>query len=200
MYALPSPEVRETARQYHEAVADAAAEHGLGLQPLDYLHATVQMLRVATSEIGQPELDNLTSALRAGVAKQPPLVLQVGPPQVTRSAMEMWVSPETDESWRGLVETVRGAVQTSLGDDALPPLGSNAVPHLSLGYGYGDGDSGALASALRDVRAPLARMPVTSLSLLAVTQHPEAGQLSWTPVATLPLANTSDDAHERGSL
>ncbi|MGI8307159.1 NUDIX domain-containing protein [Saccharopolyspora hattusasensis] len=187
VYALPTEPLRRAVDQYHRALVGLAAEHGLGLQPRENVHFTVQMLHCYLDEMSQPQLDSLVERLRAELRSVEPITLQVGPPVPSTHAVELHVSPHADNEWRGLVSATRRAAGAALGDDALPALGPNAIPHASIGYGISRGDSGVLASALKQVRFPEIEVPVTEVHLLAVTQHPDKGRFTWDSVATIAL-------------
>src|SRR5699024_2193542 len=109
-----------------------ARAYGLGLVPREWLHTTVQMLTVAGDEVDHEQLDELVAALRRRLTAVPPLELLVGPPQVSRHAVELWVDPGADRPWRGLVEAVRTAAVDALGTGAIPPLDPNPTPHTSI--------------------------------------------------------------------
>lgn len=189
VYATPNDELRRTVAEYQAALGrDPAVEYGLGLVPARWLHATVQMLHPAVDELDQAQLDAVTAALRRRLAAVAPLTLAVGPPQASRHAVELWTDPAADEPWRGLVEAVRTAARDTLGAAALPPVDPGAVPHTSIAYGIGTGDSGAATSALKRVRAHAVMVPVEAVQLVAVHQHPEQGFFSWETLAELSLA------------
>ncbi|WP_344686406.1 2'-5' RNA ligase family protein, partial [Saccharopolyspora taberi] len=169
---------------------DPIGTYGLGTQPLEFLHFTVQMLRVHRSEVSDGEIDELVDHLTKQVRKVAPFSLRVGPPQAGVHAVEMWVEPDANglnPQWTNLVEHTRTAASSVFGPDALPPLGPNATPHTSLGYGVTNGDSGVLTSALKRTRQPLVEVPVEQVHLLAVTQRPEQGQFVWDSLATIEL-------------
>lgn len=196
VYALPGRALREVVAAYQAVLGDDPIRtYGLGTQPPEFLHLTVQMLRRCRNEVTDAEMvtlvDHLTKALRT-VA---PFSLQVGPPQAGVHAVEMWVVPNADglnPQWTELVEQTRAAVNSVFGPDALPPLGANATPHPSLGYGVGHGDSAAITSALKRARHPLVEVPIDQVQLLAVTQHPEQGCYTWDGIATISLGQERD--------
>jgi hypothetical protein len=188
VYALPGEELRQVVAAYQAELGHNPVEqYGLGMQPLEFLHFTVQMLRKHRSEVSDAELDELVGHLTKQMRQVPPFSLRVGPPQASVHAVEMWVAPGADETWGELVECTRVAASTVFGADALPPLGPNATPHTSLGYGTGSGDSGALTSALKRTRQPLVEVAIDQVHLLAVSQHPRQGRFTWEPLAAIPL-------------
>lgn len=190
VYALGNEPLRRAFETYHRhlVASGAAEEHGLGLQPGRWAHFTVQMTLRSIQAMPARDYSRLTNNLTDAAAALPSLTLQVGAPRgASEYAVELAVDPAVDRQWTVMVEAIRGAISDALGDDALPPLGSNAVPHTSIGYGTGTGDSGVITGALGAVRLPAVTVPVTELHLVAVTQHPSEGRFSWNGVATLPL-------------
>lgn len=179
--------------RYQQRLLDdrLAEQHGLGLQPVESLHATVQDLGVHLPALADGTVAALAERLMDDLHPVVPFDLYAGPPQVSRSAAELWISPEADERWRELVGTIRSAAYAVLGDGVLPAIGTNGTPHISLGYGVGDGDSGVLTSALKEVRVEMAEVPVEQVELASVTQHPDAGCYTWETLAVLPLGGTT---------
>ncbi|MER7015331.1 2'-5' RNA ligase family protein [Saccharopolyspora sp. NPDC000359] len=190
VYAVGTPELAELFEAYHRELVTSgvAAEHGLGLQGPEWAHFTVQMLLRACDELRPGQREALEAELSRAVASLPELTLRVGAARgASQRAVELAVEPGVDAEWMVMVTAVRRAVAGVLGEDALPELGSNASPHTSIGYGTGDGDSGAITSVLNKVRRPVVEVPVTAVHLVAVTQHPERGCFTWEHLAELPL-------------
>lgn len=188
VYALPTDDLRQVVEQYHAAIADIAAEHGLGLQPPQWLHLTVQMFHTTLADIPPQRLDELVDKLTAATTPLPRMQLRIGVPQVGAHSVELAVEPTADDQWSRTVHAVRDAADAVLGSDALPDLGSNRVPHTSIGYGIGNGDSGELMSALKRIRLPPVAVDIDELHLVAVHQHPDRGCYTWDYLAKLPLA------------
>ena len=195
LYVRGNEALRAAVRRYQDQLRETgvADHHGLGLQDPEYLHCTVQMLTVTRREVTEDQLRALVRQLVAGLQWVAPFCLSVGPPAAGQHAAELWVDPAGDASWERLVDQVRRSVAHVLGSEALPDLGSNQRPHTSLGYGISTGDSGAITSALRDVRHGLVNVPVVELELAAVTQHPSQGSFSWETVARVPVGASDDE-------
>lgn len=189
VYALPGQELREVVARYHDVLDGVAQAHGLGLQPPEFVHFTVQMLHAHRADLTPDRLRMLVDTLGAALAEIEPLTLRVGPPAAGQHAVELWVHPEADKPWAELVEATRRAVASVLGEHALPDAGPNLTPHVSLAYGVGRGDSGAITSALKALRPRpgLISVPVEQVHLVAVSQRPEWGQFVWDRLAALPL-------------
>lgn len=189
-YVRANDELRSVVARYHEKLREGemADRHGLGFQTLPYLHFTVQMFDLWLDDLAPKQIDEVSAALKASVGEVTPFTLQVGPPQVAKHAVELWVNPECRDQWTELVYAVRGPVIDVLGEDVVPEITSNSRAHTSIGYGKGDGDSGALMSALKAVEHGLVTVPVDEVVLVAVTQIPEEGRLVWDePLAVIPL-------------
>ncbi|MBQ0928609.1 hypothetical protein [Saccharopolyspora endophytica] len=195
IYLRSNAELQAVVERYQEELrrSRVAAEHHLGLQDPQFVHFTVQMLSLYRRQLSQSALDGLVDRLESDLAKVKPFALSVGPPQASVHAVELWVDPGADQAWAGLVGMVRGAVAAVLGADAMPPVASNGRPHASLGYGYGDGDSGVIMSTLNAVspRPGFVEVPVRELELVSVTQHPHRGAFTWETVAVLPVSTFS---------
>lgn len=191
VYALPNDDMRQVVGKYQAQLGDdPIGTYGLGLQLLENLHFTVQMLRVHRSEVTDTEIDDLVAHLTKQVGNLAPFSLRVGPPQAGQHAVEMWVEPNADglnPEWTELVEHTRAAATSVFGEQVLPPLGPNATPHTSLGYGVRPGDSGAITTALKRIRQPAVEVPIEQVHLLAVTQQPDLGRFTWTTLASVPL-------------
>lgn len=191
VYYLPPEAWRDRVRRYHEVLDGLDAEHNLGLQPPEWSHATVQMLRRHVDEVDAVSMVRLVDTLRAHLGAVPTFSLRIGPPAASRRAVEAWIDPTADADWHHLVETTRTAVTEALGEDTLPEEGytPNYTPHTSLGYGVGDGDSGVLTSALKRVRLPPVEAAVEAVHLVAVHQHADEGFYDWSHIAEIPLKN-----------
>lgn len=190
VYALGNEPLRRAFETYHRhlVTTGVAEHHGLGLQPGKWAHFTVQMTLRSIQGMPAGDYSRLATALAETAVSLPSLTLQVGAPRgAGRYAVELAVDPVVDRQWTRMVEAIRGAISDALGPEVLPPPGSNSVPHTSIGYGTGEGDSGAITDALNSVRLPAVTVPVTELHLVAVTQYPSEGRFAWSEVATLPL-------------
>lgn len=190
-YLRATDELRSVVYLYHEKLRenDLADKHGLGLQTLPFLHFTAQMCNLWLDDLEQKQIDDVSAALKSSVGTVTPFTLQVGPPQVSTHAVELWVNPDCRDQWTKLVHSVRAPVLDVFGDDAVPGVTSNGRAHTSIGYGKGvGGDSGVLMSALKTVEHGLVTVPVNELVLVAVTQIPEEGRFVWDePLAVIPL-------------
>lgn len=195
IYLRSNTELQIVAERYQEKLrrSGVAAEHHLGLQETQFVHFTVQMLSLYRRQVSQATLDEVIARLEADLAKVTPFALTVGPPQASMHAVELWVDPRADQAWAGLVGTVRSAISSVLGLDAMPPVASNGRPHASLGYGYGNGDSGVIMSTLKEAspRPGFVEVPVRELELVSVTQHPRRGEFTWDTLAVLPVGTDS---------
>lgn len=193
LYLPANDALRTVVAGYHaELGQDPIHRFGLGLQPLEYLHFTLQMLTMHTPDLSVQARDELTAELATELQQIERFALEVGPPLPGQYAVELWVAPQAQDQWIRLVQRIRAVVARVLGEAALPALGSNASPHCSIGYGVAEGDSGAITEALkpRAAETPLVTVPVDQVLLVSVSQHPQHGSFSWTPpLATLPIGH-----------
>ncbi|MFD9692066.1 hypothetical protein ACFWXO_40595 [Kitasatospora sp. NPDC059088] len=162
------------------------------------LHCTIEMVADTTADkITPEERDDLVAALHTHLAFTGPLEVTAGSPIANRAGAFLDLGP--DESLVDLRERVRDAIHEVRGPGAL--LHNGGRHHISLGYAWADASSGALQTALRKISPSHASVRFSALRLLDVTfqQFPRPGgesawELSWEPVATIPLAGGSDGA------
>ncbi|MFF2659942.1 2'-5' RNA ligase family protein [Kitasatospora sp. NPDC058032] len=155
------------------------------------LHCTLDMIADTTAEeITTTERAELVAALREHLAGTGPFEVMAGSPIAGRAGAFLDLSP--DHALVDLREHVRDAIRRTRGPDALRHNGGR--PHISLGYAWSDASSDALQTALRRISPSHAPVHVREVHLLDVRfrLHPRPGgetawQLSWSPVATIPL-------------
>lgn len=191
VYYLPPAEWQQAVAHYHSALDGIDAEHGIGLQPPEWSHCTVQLVRRHVDEVDAVAMVRLVDTLRAYVGDVQAFSLRIGPPAASRRAVEAWIDPTADADWHHLVEATRAGITDILGGDALPggEYAPNCTPHTSIAYGVAAGDSGAVTRALKSVRIPPTEVRVDAVHLVAVHQHPDEGYYSWDHIASLPLKN-----------
>ncbi|MFE6866221.1 2'-5' RNA ligase family protein [Kitasatospora sp. NPDC057692] len=159
----------------------------------DTLHCTLDMIADTTSDrITPAERADLVAALREHLAATAPFEVTAGPPVANRAGAVLHLSP--DHLLLDLRERVRDAIRRTRGPGAL--LHDGGRPHISLGYAWSEASSEDLRTALRRLSPGHAPVRVREVQLLDVRfrRHPRPGaetawQLSWTPVATVPLAH-----------
>ncbi|MGW3228732.1 hypothetical protein [Kitasatospora sp. NPDC001095] len=162
------------------------------------LHCTIEMVADTTADkITPEECDNLVAALHTHLAFTGPLEVTAGSPIANRVGAFLDLSP--DERLVDLRERVRDAIREVRGPGAL--LHDGGRHHISLGYAWAEASSDALQTALRGISPSHVPVRFGALQLLDVTfqqvSRPGgelAWELSWEPVAAIPLAGGPDDA------
>ncbi|WP_380283005.1 2'-5' RNA ligase family protein [Kitasatospora purpeofusca] len=191
VYAVPD---LRTARSLADLVgACRTAMHPYPITPLgdDTLHCTLDMIADTTSDrITAGERADIVAALRESLAGTAPFDVTAGSPVANRAGAVLHFSP--DQGLLALRERVRDAIRRTRGPGAL--LHNGGRPHISLGYAWSEASSEALQTALRQVSPGHAPLRIHEVQLLDVRfrLHPRpddetAWQLSWSPVATIPL-------------
>ena len=160
-------EARETASWLNGAVE-------LAVQPVDYLHMTIQRLDLYREEIPAEIWDELTNHLAMSVADIESFDVEYAPATVRAGAIEA-VSDE-NPSWKGLVDAVR---------ESFCNVG---LKHALVAYCVQDTDAqrdDELCQLLVD--APATSMRVSSVDLVAVDQSPEEGVFRFSSLMHWPL-------------
>jgi hypothetical protein len=185
IYALPrSDAVAAIAAPYQDFIT-ARGLPNLSLQPLQWLHLSVERFNVYLDELMPAQITTLREALKQHLAVVPAFDLQVGPALVATHTITLDAVP--DEPWRDLRSAVRQAATEALGPDAVSSATGHGRPHVTISYSTGHLDIEPHLGALNHVRAGRATFPVTTAHLLAVHQHADAGTYSWRPIDTFPL-------------
>ncbi|MFD5088592.1 hypothetical protein ACFWOG_39055 [Kitasatospora sp. NPDC058406] len=197
VYAVP--DVRSNGPLARLVGACRSAMSSYPITPIgdDTLHCTVEMIADTTADrITADERDDLVAALRKHVAATGPLEVTAGSPIANRFGAFLDLSP--DDGLVELRERVRDAIREVRGPGAL--LHNGGRHHISLGYAWAEASSDALQTALRSLAPSHARLRFTGLRLLDVqfrlSPRPDgesAWELSWEPVADIPLAGGSGD-------
>ncbi|MEU9047366.1 MULTISPECIES: 2'-5' RNA ligase family protein [unclassified Kitasatospora] len=159
------------------------------------LHCTLEMVADTTADkITADERDVLLGALRKHLDGTNPLEITAGSPVANRVGAYLDLSP--DDGLLDLRERVRAAIREVRGPGSL--LHDGGRPHISLGYAWSTESSDELQTALRRISPSHAPVRVTAVQLLDVQfkQYPRpngktAWELSWEPVAELPLHNAA---------
>lgn len=169
LYALPSE--RATARaDFTRAAAALAHVPGLGAQPVEYMHVTVQRLDAFVADLPDERWQRAWRALEHALEAHRPFELTFAPPRAGTHAVEA-VAEVTDE-WSRLAGDVRGAVASSGLDHTLTP--APHAPHYTLAYCVAPTDDEAVHAALADA-ATATRIEVDRLCLVSVDQDPDHG-------------------------
>ncbi|MEU4113353.1 2'-5' RNA ligase family protein [Kitasatospora sp. NPDC028055] len=197
VYAVPDltahPDLARLVGECHEAMA------GFPITPMTgTLHCTIEMIADTTSDkITDTEREVLVDALHRHLADVGPLQVTVGSPVANKAGGYLDLHP--DGELVTLRQRVREAISEVRGPGALVHTGGR--PHISLGYAYDTASSDALQTALRRISPSHAPLRIAGVELLDVLwrQQPRPGggtawELSWEPVATIPLPGSTNTA------
>lgn len=155
-------------------------------QPPEHLHATVQQFAFSTAEVPPAELAGFAAGLARLAGETPPFAVPLGPPVVDDHSIG--VRGHATRRWVGLSAAIRElAAATFHGGVALPP--APRKPHLTLGYGLGDGSSAVLQDRVDALHTGLLPdLRVDRIHLLGVHQDEERGVYTWDPLGSWELA------------
>jgi hypothetical protein len=193
VYVLPDLDVdADLRRLVDQSRAVLAGYPMLSLVPEPWLHATMQMI---TGRGG----DDITGAQRAGLIEAlqehvgglAPFIATAGSVLAGRSGVVVDLDQDLPgEPFAVLGDRVRAAIGAVFGEEGLRY--DPGIPHMSLAYAIGDGDSGEVQGQLRRaVRPSRARLSVGAVWLLDVIQDPVRSQYRWhEPIARIPLLGT----------
>lgn len=193
VYLLPCLAVEHDLARLVTSCREAMRPFPITVLGDDRLHATVEMVADASSEaIGADERTALTDALRHHLAGAAPFEVTAGSPIANKAGALLDLAP--DNCLEDLRGRVRDAFREARGPNVLQHDGGRH--HMSLGYSWGTADSDSLQSALRRITPSHAVFRVDRVHLLDVQfrEHARGGEgtgweISWNPVASLPLAS-----------
>ncbi|MBC7305809.1 MAG: 2'-5' RNA ligase family protein [Dietzia sp.] len=168
LYALPAPGAA-ILDEFAEAASALEALPGLGAQPTQYMHVTVQRLDAFVHELEDDRWGRAWRSLEEVLAAHRPFELDFAPPRPGTHAVEA-VAQATDP-WDRLGSAVRGALAaTDLGHVLAPPP---HAPHYTLAYCVAETGDAEVRAALAGTRAT--SFLVDRLSLVVVEQDRDAG-------------------------
>jgi hypothetical protein len=198
VYVLPDldgdPDLADLIRRSRNVIAGYPA---IAPVPDGWLHATVQMIAgVPAAGVHAIQRALLVNALKTRLADVPAFTVTAGPPIATRSGVLLDVDgDQAGGPWTVMATAVRAAIADVLGAPALAR--DPGPPHISLGYGVGDEDSGVVSGALRRrVRPGRAPLGVRAVWLVDVTQDAERSEYRWEPVSRIGLRAPADQIDE----
>lgn len=181
IYAVPARDA-EVRADFEAMAAGLATEPGLGHQPVEHIHMTVQRLDAFRFDVTDAVIEGLADRLSAAAATVEPFDLAFESPVVTSHAIQAIAAPTLE--WRMLTVAVRAAVEeaglaASLTDP--PP-----APHYTLAYAMADRPDAELRPVLDRIGRPSATA-VGSISLVSVDQDPQEGSFRFQVLQEVPL-------------
>lgn len=181
VYALPDS--RFAASMEPATAAIRQFEYCAPVAP-QWMHAAVTRIPWWRGEIGEAALRRFGETLDAVTAGIGAFSIPMVGPVVHDTSVG--VVGEAGAEWGSLLDRTRAAAEQVFGDvRPMPP--APPVPHVSLGYGIEDCDSGGLEQALRTVDVPAA-LEVAAVYFLAVHANPEDGTFTWDTISSHALA------------
>jgi 2'-5' RNA ligase len=168
LYALPAPGA-VVLDEFAAAASALEALPGLGAQPTQYMHVTVQRLDAFVDELEDDRWERAWRSLEEVLTEHRPFELHFAPPRAGTHAVEA-VAKATDP-WDRLGSDVRGAlVSADLGHVVAP---APYAPHYTLAYCVAETPDEEVRAALAGATATT--FTVDRLSLVAVEQDRAAG-------------------------
>lgn len=169
LYALPASDAA-VLDAFVDTSSALAAVPGVGAQPPEYLHVTVQRLDAFVHELDDERWAHAWATLEHALAERRPFELRFAPPRPGAHSVEA-VAPAT-EDWHSLGGDVRDALLgADLGHVLTPPP---YAPHYTVAYGVAPTPDDEIRAAL-DGTATTTSLTVDRLSLVAVDQDRDRG-------------------------
>ncbi|WEV64265.1 2'-5' RNA ligase family protein [Bifidobacterium sp. ESL0732] len=184
VYALPKPDsdLVNDARRADQVLKDVPQ---LAIQPLDYLHMTLQRLDLYRSDLDDKQWERLLTELESRITELDAFGIDFVKPQVRQTAVE--VVGKERVKWQQLVDSIREAFKGSgLGSAVMePPFG----PHYTLAYCVQDADKATDSQIQRklDEVSVETNMHINQVWLVEVTESPKEGVFSFDRLAKWSL-------------
>lgn len=181
VYALPGWDAA-VVQPWHDAISRTGV---CVVQPVPFLHATVQRTPVFLPTPRPGALDRFATALTAIARGRAAFAVPLRRPEVMSTAVCTTGDPTPE--WDALVGEVRAASAAAfLG--RTTPAGPHA-PHVSLGYARQQADDAPLTAAFAalDAMPWTGTLQVDALHLLSVGANEDAGTFTWSTLSEHPL-------------
>lgn len=181
VYALPGWDAA-VVQPWHDAISRTGV---CVVQPVPFLHATVQRTPVFLPTPRPGALDRFATALTSIARGRAAFAVPLRRPAVMSTAV--CATGDRTPEWHAIVTEIRAASAAAFPGRPMP-AGPHA-PHVSLGYARAEADDAPLASAF----AALDNVPWTgslavgALHLLSVDADEDAGTFTWTSLSVHPL-------------
>lgn len=147
---------------------------GLGIQPVEYMHLTLQRFDAFTHDLSDERWRRLLRILPEVLRAHSPFAVTFAPPGPNSHAVEAVGQPSPE--WESLLADVRAAVADCGLARALtaPP----SAPHYTVAYSIDRTVDAEAESALAPV-ATATKLAIEQVMLVAVDQDPDAGSFSF---------------------
>ncbi|MDQ0615179.1 hypothetical protein QF046_002820 [Microbacterium sp. W4I4] len=163
---------------------------GIAVQPLEYVHLTVQRLESYADEFSDTDFAYALTRIGEALTRTPAFELSFAPAAVRERAIE--ATSAESAGWGELVRVIRDVSRASgLADEVPSP---QHAPHYSLAYCVSETSDGSADKVLSEM-ARSTTCSVKEVSLVAVDQRPDLGIFTfetierWTLVGS-PAART----------
>jgi 2'-5' RNA ligase len=175
----------------HSAVLKQALPDSIRWVATERIHLTLKFL----GDTSPASLQDLTHALSAVIAQQPPFDISAGGfgvfPNPKRPRI-LWIGVQAPPD----LERLTRAIETTCARLGYPPEEKPFNPHLTLGRLRDGADLSALRPALQGIEiGPLGSLTVSSVTLFRSDLRPQGP--NYTPLTHLPLAQPDSKTQTR---
>jgi 2'-5' RNA ligase len=156
-----------------------------GLVPVQprSIHITVLHVARPFASLTEPQLQEMTAAMREECATLPPFDVTIERPQVSGSALVCPIRP--GQQMRALWQCAADISRSVLGDDVAILPSRDYYPHVSLGYATREVESGPFKVWLSDCAHEPVRVTITGVT--AVAQQHDEREITWRALCWVPL-------------
>jgi RNA 2',3'-cyclic 3'-phosphodiesterase len=189
--ALEIPPSLQKSISAHSAVLKQALPDTIRWVATERIHLTLKFL----GDTSPASLQDLTHALSAVIAQQPPFDISAGGfgvfPNPKRPRI-LWIGVQAPPD----LERLTRAIETTCARLGYPPEEKPFNPHLTLGRLRDSADLSALRPALQGIEiGPLGSLTVSSVTLFRSDLRPQGP--NYTPLAQLLLAQPDSKTQTR---
>ncbi len=157
---------------------------GLGVQPEEFLHLTVQRFEAYEEDLVADPWVRWRHSLSGNLASVAAFDVDLAAPRPREHAVES--VGRADERWDALLAVVRETTRACGLESTLvaPP----PIPHFSLAYAREEVPDGPVSAALRATRGSTVR--IGEIALVAVDQDPARGVFEFRALDVWPLSGS----------
>lgn len=184
LYALPDPSDDLVGATLNVAGTLRDLD-GIGIQPPEFLHVTLQRLDAYEEDLSDDRWQRLLSTAPKVFAARPALKLDFAKPRAMSHAVE--AVADGGVKWAALIASIRQLILGSgLPVSTLTP--APVVPHYTVAYCTQERGDGPITAALKR-SGTTTSMRIREVSLVSVTQAPDAGIFSFDVLERWPLGD-----------
>lgn len=157
----------------------------LAIQPIEYLHTTVQRLDLYRHELSETDWEDLCDNLRSRYSRLPQFPIMFSKPRVSQEAIES-IGTETNQ-WKALLRETKNSFLDCDLEEALtePPF----APHYTLAYCVKNTDPTYDSKVCQRLEkySTETSIVVSKIVLVAVDQSPTEGVFRFRRIIDFPL-------------